>query len=72
MSNIDKKRSIMETLKRNARAGKKEIGGISPDDLRFKTWEEVVKPDSNALILAMKDTSGSMGVLQSTTEKKSA
>jgi sporulation protein YhbH len=61
MSNIDKKRTIMETLKRNARAGKKEIGGISPDDLRFKTWEEVVKPDSNALILAMMDTSGSMG-----------
>jgi uncharacterized sporulation protein YeaH/YhbH (DUF444 family) len=45
MSNIDKKRTIMETLKRNARAGKKEISGISPDDLRFKTWEEVVKPN---------------------------
>ncbi len=62
MSNIDKKKTIIENLKRNARAGKKEISGISPDDLRFKTWDEVVKPESNALIIAMMDTSGSIGV----------
>ncbi|MGG1312492.1 MULTISPECIES: sporulation protein YhbH [Cohnella] len=61
MSNIDKKRTILENLRRNAREGRKEIHGISPDDLRFKTWEEVVKPQNNAVILAMMDTSGSMG-----------
>lgn len=61
MSNIDKKRTIMENLKRNANAGKPGIHGISPEDLRFKTWEEVQKPHSNAVVLAMMDTSGSMG-----------
>ncbi|GIP38438.1 stress response UPF0229 protein YhbH [Paenibacillus sp. J31TS4] len=61
MANIDKKRTIIENLRRNANAGKPGIHGISPDDLRFKTWEEVRKPHSNAVILAMMDTSGSMG-----------
>jgi uncharacterized protein len=61
MSNIDKKRTILENLRRNSRDGKSEIGGISPDDLRFKTWEEIVRPQNNAVILAMMDTSGSMG-----------
>ncbi|XEC96412.1 sporulation protein YhbH [Paenibacillus tarimensis] len=61
MSNIDKKRTIIENLRRNANAGKPGIYGISPDDLRYKTWDEVVKPHSNAVVLALMDTSGSMG-----------
>lgn len=61
MSNIDKKRTILENLKRNATSGAPGIHGISPDDLRYKTWEEIVKPQSNAVIIAMMDTSGSMG-----------
>ncbi|RUS43561.1 sporulation protein YhbH [Cohnella sp. AR92] len=61
MSNIDKKRTILENLRRNSREGRPEIAGISPDDLRFKTWEDIVKPQNNAVILAMMDTSGSMG-----------
>ncbi len=61
LSNVDKKRTILENLRRNARKGHPEIAGISPDDLRFKTWEEIVKPQNNAVILAMMDTSGSMG-----------
>ncbi|WP_276357577.1 sporulation protein YhbH [Cohnella caldifontis] len=61
LSNIDKKRTILENLRRNAREGHPEISGITPDDLRFKTWEEIVKPQNNAVILAMMDTSGSMG-----------
>ncbi|CAM3747102.1 sporulation protein YhbH [Cohnella lubricantis] len=61
MSNIDKKRTILENLRRNSRQGHPGIAGISPDDLRFKTWEEIVKPQNNAVILAMMDTSGSMG-----------
>ncbi len=64
MSNIDKKRTILENLKRNSTSGNPGIHGITPDDLRFKTWEEVVKPHSNALILAMMDTSGSMGTFE--------
>lgn len=61
MSNIDKKRTIIENMKRNANSGKPGIHGISPDDLRFKTWDEVQKPHSNAVVLALMDTSGSMG-----------
>lgn len=61
MGNIDKKRTILTALKRNATKGKPTIAPISNDDLRFKTWNEVVKHESNAVVLAMMDTSGSMG-----------
>ncbi|MGV2686434.1 DUF444 family protein, partial [Clostridium perfringens] len=61
MSNIDKKRTILENLRRNAKAGNPGIHGISPDDLRYKTWDDTVIPESNAVIIAMMDTSGSMG-----------
>ncbi|MCM3702479.1 sporulation protein YhbH [Paenibacillus macerans] len=64
MSNIDKKRTILENLRRNATAGTPGIHGITPDDLRYKTWEEVVVPHSNAVIIAMMDTSGSMGAFE--------
>lgn len=61
MGNIDKKRTILTALKRNATKGNPTIDPIQPDDLRFKTWNHVVKPESNAVVLAMMDTSGSMG-----------
>ncbi|MFJ7969806.1 sporulation protein YhbH [Psychrobacillus sp. NPDC096389] len=61
MGNIDKKRTIITAIKRNAMKGKAEITPIHNDDLRFKTWDEVVKPESKAVVLAMMDTSGSMG-----------
>lgn len=61
MSNIDKKKTILENLRRNALSGKPGIHGISPEDLRYKTWNDIEKPHSNAVILAMMDTSGSMG-----------
>jgi sporulation protein YhbH len=61
MSNIDKKRTILENMRRNSKSNSPGIHHISPDDLRFKTWEEIEKPHSNALIIAMMDTSGSMG-----------
>lgn len=62
MGNIDKKRTILSAMKRNAlRKGKAQIAPITEEDLRFKTWNEVVKPESNAVVLAMMDTSGSMG-----------
>jgi len=61
MSNIDKKRTLIENLRRNALDGNAGIGAISPEDLRYRTWQETVKPQSNAVILALMDTSGSMG-----------
>ena len=61
MGNIDKKRTILSALKRNATEGKATIAPILNDDLRFKTWNEEIKHESNAVVLAMMDTSGSMG-----------
>ncbi|AVX31205.1 hypothetical protein CTH_1626 [Carboxydocella thermautotrophica] len=59
--NLDKKRTLLENLKRNALKGIKGIGKISKDDLRFKTWVEKFEYHANAVVLAMMDTSGSMG-----------
>ncbi|GMA63217.1 sporulation protein YhbH [Alicyclobacillus fastidiosus] len=61
--NIDKKRTLLESIRRNARAGSDKTQ-ILPDDLRYKTWEEIEQPDSNAVILAMMDLSGSMGLFE--------
>ncbi|MUK88265.1 sporulation protein YhbH [Ornithinibacillus sp. L9] len=64
MGNIDKKRTILTALKRNATEGKAEITPIYNDDLRFKTWNEEIKPESKAVVLAMMDTSASMGTFE--------
>ncbi|WP_170006554.1 sporulation protein YhbH [Bacillus fonticola] len=62
MGNIDKKRTMLTAFKRNAMQGEKGFYPIYPEDLKFKTWNEVKKPDSKAVVLAMMDTSGSMGM----------
>ena len=62
MGNIDKKRTMMAAFKRNAMSGNPSFYPIYPEDLKFKTWNEVVKPESKAVVLAMMDTSGSMGL----------
>lgn len=64
MGNIDKKRTILSALKRNASKGKASITPIYNDDLRFKTWNETVKRESKAVVLAMMDTSASMGTFE--------
>jgi uncharacterized protein len=62
IANLDKRRMILENLRRNAREGQgARFGGIKKEDLRFKTWEEVMRYESNAVVLAMIDVSGSMG-----------
>jgi uncharacterized sporulation protein YeaH/YhbH (DUF444 family)/intein/homing endonuclease len=58
LANLDKKRTIKENIKRNAAKGNPHFGGIKDGDLRFKTWEHTVKYQSNAVIIAMMDTSG--------------
>ncbi|GAW91262.1 sporulation protein YhbH [Calderihabitans maritimus] len=64
MSNIDRKRTLLENLKRNAIRGRPGIYNITPEDLRFKTWEVTPRYESNAVVLAMMDTSGSMGTYE--------
>lgn len=61
IGNIDKRRTIMESIKRNALAGDVNEKKITPEDLRFKTWDEDVRYQSSAVVIAMMDTSGSMG-----------
>ncbi|MFX3624764.1 MAG: sporulation protein YhbH [Ectobacillus sp.] len=62
MGNIDKKRTMMAAYKRNAMSGTPSFYPIHPEDLKFRTWNEVLKPESKAVVLAMMDTSGSMGI----------
>ena len=58
--NLDRKRTLMEAYKRNAREGKPGWT-IRNEDRRYKTWEDVMEPQRNAVIFAMRDVSGSMG-----------
>jgi len=61
IGNIDKKRTLLTAIKRNAMKGSAAIAPIHQDDLRFKTWNEIQKPHSKAVVLMMMDTSASMG-----------
>jgi sporulation protein YhbH len=62
MANLDKRRMILENIKRNAREeGKARFGSVRKEDLRFKTWEETLRYESNAVVISMMDVSGSMG-----------
>lgn len=61
MGNLDKRRTILENMRRNAREGKARFEGIIQDDLRFRVWDEEIKPETQAVIIAMRDVSGSMG-----------
>ena len=61
MSNLDKKRTLLENIKRNAARGQAQVGDFRQDDLRFKTWETRIEYQSNAVVLALMDVSGSMG-----------
>jgi sporulation protein YhbH len=61
LSNLDKRRTILQNLRRNALDGDAHFGGIKNEDLRFKTWESDVTRESSAVVLAMRDVSGSMG-----------
>lgn len=62
--NVDKKRTLLETLKRNALRGRPSFSGVMPADLRFRTWETQRLPRTSAVVLAMMDTSGSMGTFE--------
>jgi sporulation protein YhbH len=61
-SNLDKRRTVLENIKRNALKHKQPVyGGISDEDLRFKIWVPETRRESNAVVIAMRDVSGSMG-----------
>lgn len=59
-SNIDKRRTVIENMKRNAMKGKMKIGGFDQSDLRYRIWDNVVENHSNAAVFLLMDRSGSM------------
>ncbi len=62
LGNLDKRRTLKANLMRNARdAGGPRIHNLRPDDLRFKTWVEDRRQVGSAVVIAMRDVSGSMG-----------
>jgi sporulation protein YhbH len=62
LSNLDKRRTILENIRRQARErGEARLGPIKKEDLRYKSWEEELRYESNAVVLAVMDVSGSMG-----------
>lgn len=60
LSNVDKRRTIYENMKRNAKLGKAQIKGIKPEDLRYKVWDKKKEFHSNAAVYLLMDRSGSM------------
>jgi uncharacterized protein len=61
LANLDKRRTILENIKRNAMKGDARFGNVRSEDLRFKTWDTEIRRESNAVVIAMMDVSGSMG-----------
>jgi hypothetical protein len=62
MPNLDKRRTVLQNIKRNAMEGRQaRFGGVNLEDLRFRVWTPEVKHQTSAVILAMRDVSGSMG-----------
>ena len=61
MSNWAKRATVMENIKRNAKESKDpKFGNLKDDDMRFRTWDEVIQRHSNAVVYLMMDRSGSM------------
>lgn len=65
MANLDKRRTLLENLKRNAAKGEPKIADLLTEDLRFKIPTIREEFHSNAAVYLLMDRSGSM-----TTDKK--
>ncbi|MBC7105515.1 MAG: DUF444 family protein, partial [Firmicutes bacterium] len=62
--NLDRRRTLLEAFKRHAREGRRECRGLKPADLRYRAWDMATRPEARAAVLAMMDTSGSMGTFE--------
>lgn len=60
LSNVDKKQTIYQNMKRNAKMGNPVIHKIAPEDLRYKVWEVEKEYHSNSAVYFLMDRSGSM------------
>jgi len=62
LGNLDRRHTLLEALRRSRKQGKDV--SIHMDDLRYKTWEESPRPAMAAIVIAMMDVSGSMGMTE--------
>lgn len=60
MANLDKRRTLLTNLKRNAARGFAGIANLQNDDLRFKVWDAHEEVHANAAVYMLMDRSGSM------------
>ena len=65
LANLDKRRTLLENLKRNAARGVSAVGHLRDADLRFKVWDQHEDQHAQAAVYMLMDVSGSM-----TTSKK--
>ncbi len=65
LANLDKRRSLLTNLKRNAAKGEAKVQNLHEDDLRYKVWDVHEEVHTNAAVYMLMDCSGSM-----TTSKK--
>lgn len=61
---LDRRRTLLNAFKRHAKEGGKGGFRLCPSDLRFRVWRSIESPEARAVVLAMLDTSGSMGPLE--------
>jgi sporulation protein YhbH len=59
-ANLDKRRTLLENLKRNAARGRPAVGHLRDADLRFKVWDLHKETHANAAVYMLMDVSGSM------------
>ncbi len=57
-SQVDLKATVKEALLRKAKGGEDDF---LEDDLRFRSWTDVKKPITDAVVFLLRDVSGSMG-----------
>lgn len=62
LSNLDKRRTLLENLKRNAAHGVPEVGRLHDADLRFRVWDMHAERHANAAVYMLMDCSGSMTI----------
>jgi sporulation protein YhbH len=60
MANLDKRRTLLTNLKRNAARGHPEVYKLNDADLRFKVWETHEEMHSQAAVYMLMDCSASM------------
>lgn len=62
LANLDKRRTLLNNIKRNAARGVPEIGDLRDDDLRFRVWDTDEAVQANAAVYMLMDRSGSMTI----------